>query len=147
MTVTGVFVNLPVTDLERAKEFYTAVGFTVNPVFSDHNAACLVIEDGHSYMMVQTREFFQSTTELSIGDPAVNPTSGTSIFLDTREAVDVAVTAGVAAGGSAIGEPQDFGFMYQRGLSDPDGNVVDFGWMDPVAAEQGPEAFMAQQSQ
>lgn len=146
MTVTGIFVNLPVTDLERAKAFYTAIGFTINPLFTDHNAACVVIEDGHSYMMVETREFFQSMTELPIGDPAVNPTSGTSIFLDSREAVDVAVTAGVAAGGSALGEPQDFGFMYQRGLADPDGNVVDFGWMDPAAVEQGPEAFVAQQS-
>jgi hypothetical protein len=35
--------------------------------------------------------------------------------------------------------------MYQRPLTDPDGNVVDFGWMDPVAAELGPEAFASQQ--
>ena len=146
VTVTGIFVNLAVTDLERAKAFYTAVGFRINPVFTDHNAACVVIEDGHSYVMIQTREFFQSMTELTIGDPRVNPTSGTSIFLDSREAVDVAVTAGLGAGGSPVGEPQDFGFMYQRGVTDPDGNVIDFGWMDPVAAEQGPEAFMSQQA-
>lgn len=147
MTVTGVFVNVSVADLERSKAFYTAIGFTINPLFTDHNAACVVIEDGHSYMMIQTREFFQSMTELPIGDAAVNPTSATAIFLDTREAVDVAVTAGVAAGGSALGAPQDFGFMYQCGLADPDGNVVDFGWMDPAAVEQGPESFMAQQNQ
>ena len=30
-------VNLPVTDLERAKAFYTAIGFTIN--FTDHNTA------------------------------------------------------------------------------------------------------------
>ena len=56
------------------------------------------------------------------------------------------MAAGIAAGGSALGEPQDFGFMYQSGLADPDGNVVDFGWMDPVAAEQGPAAAMSQQA-
>lgn len=146
MTVTGMFVNFPVTDLERAKAFYTAIGFTINPLFTDHNAACIVVEDGHSYFMIETREFFQSMTELPIGDPAVSPTAGTSIFLDTREAVDAAVSAGVAAGGSAVGEPSDYGFMYQRGLTDPDGNVVDFGWMDPKAAEVGPEAFASQQA-
>jgi predicted lactoylglutathione lyase len=146
MTVTGMFVNLPVTDLERAKAFYTAIGFTINPLFTDHNAACVVVEDAHSYIMIETREFFQSMTELTIGDPAVNPTAGTSIFLDSREAVDGAVAAGVAAGGSRLGEPQDFGFMYQCGLADPDGNVVDFGWMDPKAAEMGPEAFASQQA-
>lgn len=140
-----MFVNLPVTDLDRATNFYTAIGFTINPLFTDHNAACVVVDDGHSYFMIETREFFQSMSELPIGDPAVSPTSGTAIFLDSREAVDTAVAAGVAAGGAELGAPQDFGFMYQRGLTDPDGNVVDFGWMDPVAAETGPEAFMSQQ--
>jgi predicted lactoylglutathione lyase len=146
MTVTGMFVNFPVTDLERSKAFYTALGFTINPLFTDHNAACVVVEDGHSYFMIETREYYQTMSVLPIGDPKVNPTAGTSIFLDTREAVDAAVTAGIAAGGAAVGDPADYGFMYQRGLTDPDGNVVDFGWMDPKAAEQGPAAFAEQQA-
>jgi uncharacterized protein len=143
--MTAIFVNLPVTDLERAKAFYTAIGFTINPLFTDHNAACVVVEEDHSAFMILTREFFQSQTDLPIGDPAVSPTAGTAIFLDSREDVDAAVAAGVAAGGSEPRPASDYGFMYQRGLTDPDGNVVDFGWMDPRAAEQGPEAFMAQQ--
>jgi predicted lactoylglutathione lyase len=140
-----MFVNIAVTDLDRAKAFYEAIGFSINPLFTDHNAACVVVEEDHSYFMIHVREFFQTFTELTIGDPAVNPTSSTAIFLDSREAVDAAVTAGVAAGGSEPGEPSDYGFMYQRPLADPDGNVVDFGWMDPTAAAQGPEAAMSQQ--
>ncbi len=143
--MTAMFVNLPVTDLERAKAFYTALGFTINPLFTDHNAACVVVEEDHSYFMIQTREFFQSHTDLPIGDPKTNPSAGIAVFLDTREAVDAAVAAGVAAGGSEPQPPSDYGFMYQRALTDPDGNVVDFGWMDPVAAEQGPEALADQQ--
>jgi predicted lactoylglutathione lyase len=140
-----MFVNLPVTDLERAKAFYTGVGFTINPMFSDHNAACVVVEQDHSYFMIQTREYLQTFTKLTLGDPAVNPTASTVIFLDSRKAVDDAVTAGLEAGGTEPGEPADYGFMYQRGVSDPDGNLIDFGWMDPVAAEKGPEAFANQQ--
>ena len=140
-----MFVNMAVTDLERAKAFYEALGFSINPLFSDHNAACVVVEPDHSYFMIHTREFFQTFTALTIGDPAVNPTSTTAIFLDSREAVDATVEAGLAAGGTQPGEPSDYGFMYQRGLADPDGNLVDFGWMDPVAAAQGPEASMNQQ--
>lgn len=144
--MSQMFVNLPVTDLDRAKKFYTALGFSINPKFTDHNAACVVVEDGHSYFMILVREYFQTMTDLPIGDPAVNPSVATTIFVDSREAVDAAVAAGVAAGGAEPGEPADYGFMYQRGLTDPDGNVIDFGWMDPVAAEQGPEAFMSQQA-
>ena len=144
--MTAMFVNLPVTDLDRATAFYTAVGFTLNPLFSDHNAACLVVEKGHSYVMVLTREFFQTFTDLPIGDPAVSPSVAVALFLDSREAVDTAVGAGLAAGGSEARPAADYGFMYQRQLTDPDGNVLEFGWMDPVAAEQGPEAFAAQQA-
>ncbi len=144
--MTAMFVNLPVTDLERAKAFYTAIGFTINPRFTDHNAACLVVEEGHSAFMLLVREFFQSFSDLPIGDPAVNPSVATAIFVDSREEVDVAVAAGIGAGGSEERPASDYGFMYQRQLTDPDGNILEFGWMDPVAAEQGPEAFMSQQA-
>jgi uncharacterized protein len=141
-----MFVILPVTDLDRAKAFYEAIGFTINPLFTDHNAACVVVEQDHSYFMIEVREFFQSMTKLPLGDPAVSPTSSTTIYLDSREAVDIAVANGVAAGGAEAGEAADYGFMYQRGLNDPDGNIIDFGWMDPIAAAEGPEAFANQQS-
>lgn len=140
-----MFVNLPVTDLERAKAFYTAIGFTINPKFTDHNAACVVVEDGHNYFMILTRDFFQTFTDLPIGDPAVSPSVAIAIFLDSREAVDATTADGVAAGGSEARPAADYGFMYQRQLTDPDGNVLEFGWMDPVAAEQGPEAFASAQ--
>ena len=144
--MTAMFVNLPVTDLERAKAFYTAIGGTINPAFTDHNAACVVVEDGHNYFMILKREFFQTFTEKPIGDNAVNPAVSTAIFLDSREAVDATVEKGLAAGGAEPQPASDYGFMYQRQLNDPDGNILEFGWMDPVAAAQGPEAFMKQQA-
>jgi uncharacterized protein len=144
--MTAMFVNLPVTDLERAKAFYTAIGFTINPLFTDHNAACVVVEDGHSYFMILVRDFFQTFTDRPIGDPAATVSVATAIFLDSREAVDVTLADGVAAGGSEERPATDLGFMYQRQLTDPDGNILEFGYMDPVAAEQGPEAFMKLQA-
>jgi hypothetical protein len=144
--MTMMIVNLPVTDLDRAKAFYSAIGFTINPLFTDHNAACLVVEEDHSAFMLLTREFFQTFSELPIGDPAVSPSVATAVYLDTREAVDKAVTAGIAAGGREPHAAADYGFMYQRQLNDPDGNILELGYMDPVAAEQGPEAFANQQA-
>lgn len=144
--MTMMFVNLPVTDLERAKAFYTALGFTINPLFTDHNAACVVVEEDHSAVMLLTRAFFQTFTDLPIGDPAVNPSASTAFFLDSREAVDATAANGLAAGGSEPRAAADYGFMYQRGITDPDGNHLEFGWMDPQAASQGPEAVAGQQA-
>lgn len=144
--MTAMFVNLPVTDLERAKAFYTAVGFTINPLFTDHNAACVVVEEEHSYFMLLVREYFQTFSERPIGDPAATVSATTAIFLDSRDAVDSTVASGLAAGGSEAQPASDYGFMYQRQLTDPDGNILEFGYMDPAAAQQGPEAFMNQQA-
>ena len=144
--MTAMFVNLPVTDLDRAKAFYTAIGFTINPLFTDHNAACVVVEEDHSAFMILTREYFQTFSDVPIGDPATAPTVATAVFLDTREAVDTAVSSGLDAGGTEARPATDYGFMYQRQLTDPDGNILEFGYMDPVAAEQGPEAFANQQA-
>lgn len=96
--------------------------------------------------MILVREFFQTFTDLPIGDPAVSPSGATAILLDDREAVDQTIAAGVAAGGAEPHPASDYGFMYQRTLTDPDGNIVEFGWMDAIAAEQGPEAYANQQA-
>ena len=133
-----MFVNLPVTDLERAKAFYSALGFTINPLFTDENASCVVVEEGHSYFMILVREYFQTFTDLPIGDPAVNPSVSTALFYDSREEVDAVVANGLAAGGSEARPASDYGFMYQRQLTDPDGNILEFGYMDPSAAQEGP---------
>jgi predicted lactoylglutathione lyase len=140
-----MFVNLPVTDLERAKAFYEAVGFTINPLFSDHNAACVVVDEDHNYFMIVTREFFQTFSDRPVGEPSKTVSASTSIMLDSREIVDATVADGIAAGGVEERPAADYGFMYQRQLADPDGNILEFGWMDPVAAQQGPEAYLSQQ--
>jgi uncharacterized protein len=139
-----MFVNLPVTDLERATAFYTAIGGTLNPLFSDHNASCIVVEEDHNFFMLLKREYFQTFTDLPIGDPATNPAVTVALFRDSRDEVDAVVAAGLAAGGNEPRAAADYGFMYQRQVTDPDGNIIEFGWMDPTAAEQGPEAATAQ---
>ncbi len=139
-----MFVSLPVTDLERANAFYTAVGGTINPAFSDHNATCIVMEEDHNFLMLVTREFFQTFTDLPIGDNAKNPSTSVSFFYESREAVDAIAEKGLAAGGTEPRPASDYGFMYQRGIADPDGNPIEFGWMDPKAVQEGPAAYADQ---
>lgn len=141
-----MFVNLPVTDLDRAKEFYTALGYSINPLFTDQNAACVVVEEDHNYFMLLTREFFQTFTDLPIGDPSVSPGVAVALFQDSREAVDAVVANALATGGTEPRPAADYGFMYQRQVADPDGNLLEFGWMDSNAAQNGPEAAAAEQA-
>jgi len=141
--MTKIFVTLPVTDLERAKAYYTALGCSLNPLFSDENAACFVWSED-IYFMAGTREMFATLTDRAVVDPREGASALVSLSRDSREAVDAVVEAGTGAGGTA-GEPQDLGFMYARDLFDPDGNGVQFMYMEPDAVEQGPDAYVTDQ--
>ena len=66
-TPRQIFANLPVTDLPRAKAFYTALGFTVNPQFTNDVAACIVVSDT-IYVMLLTNPFFEDFTDRPIAD-------------------------------------------------------------------------------
>jgi len=143
---TNIFVSYPAADLDRSKAFYTALGATINPVFTDDNAACLVWDD-NIYLMVLKREFMATFTDKELADPAVTAQVQVAFTRESREDVDAVAEAGLAAGGSEPRPAQDLGFMYSRDLEDPDGNIVAFICMAPEAAERGPEAYMAEQAQ
>ena len=144
--MTHIFVNIPTNDLERAKAFYTALGADINPLFTDENAACIVWDD-NVYFMVLTKECFSTFTEKQVVDPRSHAQVLIALSRDSREDVDKILELGLANGGSEPTAPQDYGFMYSRDLDDPDGNGIEFVYMDPKAADQGPEAYMAEQAQ
>ncbi|WP_341978302.1 VOC family protein [Microbacterium sp. LWO13-1.2] len=142
--VTKIFVNLPTADLERSKAFYTALGCDINPLFTDENAACIVWSED-VFFMVLTREFFGTFTEKTVVDPKESAQVLVALSRDSRDDVDAILAAGLAAGGVEPKDAQDYGFMYSRDLEDPDGNVLEFMYMSEQAAEQGPEAYLAEQ--
>lgn len=125
-----IFVNLPTTDLERSKTFFTALGWRIEPQFTDENAACVVINDS-MFLMMLTPAFFATFTDKAIADPQTVLQVETAFGEDSREAVDALADRAVAAGGREPRPAQDAGFMYSRSFDDPDGNLFSAVWMDP----------------
>lgn len=127
-----IFVNLPVTDLARAKSFYEALGFTNNPQFSDDGTACMVVSET-IHVMLLTHAKWRGFTDRPI-PPATASEMMIALSCDSREDVDRMNEAAAAHGGTAdINPKQDLGFMYNRNLADPDGHVWEAAWMDPAA--------------
>lgn len=138
---THIFVNLPTVDLDRAKAFYTALGCTIVPEFTDENAACVKWDD-NVFFMVLTKDYFATFTPKPVLTGADGAQVITALSRDSREDVDEIRAKILASGGGENKEPQDYGFMYSISMTDPDENIIEFMWMDPVAAEKGPEAFL-----
>ena len=129
-----IFVNLPVTDLEKSKAFYEAVGAANNPAFTDETAACMVVEEGSIHVMLLTHEKWATFTSKTIPDAHTTAQVLLCVSADSRDEVDGQVDKAVKAGGKADPTPtQDFGFMYGRSFEDPDGHIWEVMWMDPTA--------------
>lgn len=143
---TNIFVNLPTTDLARAKAFYEALGAEIVPEFTDDNAAC-VKWDENVFFMVLTREYLATFTDKPIADPRETAQVLTALSRESRDAVEETRAKVLASGGGENKDPQDYGFMYSISMTDPDGNIIEFMYMDPAAAEQGPDTFMAEQGE
>ena len=136
------FVNVPVADLERSKAFFAKLGFSYNPMFTGENAACMLVGE-QAYVMLLTRETFAEYSKLPMADPATHALALYCFSVPTREDVDEVSAAALAAGGTEADGAEDLGFMYTRSFFDLDGHGWQIMWMDPAAAEQGPEAFAA----
>ena len=135
---TMVFINLPVSDLDRAVTFYRALGYPLNPVFSDETAASIVVSDT-VYVMLLTHAKFTEFTDKTIAAPDTIEVIN-SLSAETKEEVHRIVDAAVEAGGTEDRPETDLGFMFQRSFTDPDGHRWEYVWMDPAAAEEGPHA-------
>ena len=138
-----IFVNLPVADLSKSRAFLEALGAANEPKFTDDTAACMQLSDS-IFVMLLTHDKFRQFTPRPIADA----TAGSEVLLclsaDSRENVDATVERAVTAGGTADPAPkQDYGVMYGRSVSDPDGHIWEIMWMDPAAAEAGAGAVEA----
>lgn len=127
-----IFVNLPVKDLQRSIEFFTQLGFSFNPQFTDENAACMVISE-HIYAMLLIEARFSDFTKKPIADATQTTEVLLGLDAESREAVDETVRKAVAAGGTIYAEPQDHGWMYGHSFADLDGHQWEMLYMDESA--------------
>lgn len=128
-----IFVNLPVTDLDRSVAFYEALGGVKNPKFSDDTASCIVLSD-IIHLMLLTHDKWRTFTDRAIPDAHATAQMMLCLSEASRREVDERVMAARGAGGRPDpNATQDYGFMYGRSYADPDGHIWETMWMDPAA--------------
>ena len=140
------FVTLPVRDVKRSKAFFAQLGFGFDPRFSDDEttAACMPIGE-QAVVMLLERERWAGFSRLPMADPATHALALFCFSVASRDEVDAVADAAIAAGAEDHDDADDHGSMYSRSFFDLDGHGWQVMWMDPAAAEVGPEEFSAQQ--
>ncbi|WP_445502026.1 VOC family protein [Microvirga sp. G4-2] len=129
---TKIYVNLPVKDLQRSVRFFKAMGFGLNPEFSDESAACMVIAD-NIFVMLLTEAKFREFSRRPVADASKMAEMLTSLSVESRARVNQLVNKALAQGGREVREPEDHGFMFGRSFSDLDGHIWEIIYMAPDA--------------
>ncbi|MGW2702596.1 VOC family protein [Streptomyces sp. NPDC001340] len=129
-----IFVNLATADVEASKQFFTALGYTINPQFSSDDCTCVVISDTIVAMLL-SKQHYANFTKKEIVDSTTSSEVLVCLSAESREKVDELVDKAIAAGGKPSGETQDHGFMYGRAFDDLDGHTWEVMWMDPAAVQ------------
>lgn len=135
--VSNIFVNLPVKDLEKTKEFFIKLGFTFNEKFTDKTAAAMVIGE-NIYAMLLTEEKFKGFTRKELVDAHKSTEVLVALSVENKEKVNEMTEKALAAGGNEPRPVYDYGFMFGRCFEDLDGHIWEVFWMDPEAAKNGP---------
>jgi len=117
-----IFVNLPVADVEASKAFYTGLGFSLNPQYSDASTACVVVSDTIVVMALQ-RDRFADFVAGPVGDPAAATTSISCLSAESPDEVDALVERALRHGGRPWLDKMVDGPMYGHSFTDPDGHV------------------------
>ena len=142
---TKIFVNLPVKDLKKSMDFFTKLGFTFNPQFTDDTAACMRITD-EIYAMLLTHDKFKMFTTKEIADTSKTTEVLLCLALDSKEKVNEITDNALSAGGTEPRQPQDYGFMFGRSFTDPDGHIWETIWMDPEFINKGEKPVVSEES-
>ncbi len=132
---TKIFVNLPVKDLNRSVEFFTKLGYTFNPQFTDENATCMIVGDD-IYVDAAGREVLQDLhAQADRRRQEQHRGAGRPLGGVARRRSNRIVETALAAGARRYAEPKDHGFMYQWGFEDLDGHIWEYFWMDPASIQ------------
>lgn len=124
-----VFINVAVKELQKAMDFYTALGFTNNTQFSDETGKCMVWSE-NIFVMLLSHEKFASFATKPIADTKSNLAALFSLSVDSVEEMNRIMEAGLRAGGTEPSELKDYGFMQQRTIEDFDGHTWEIFFMD-----------------
>jgi predicted lactoylglutathione lyase len=124
-----LFLNLPVKDLEKSQNFYEALGFSINPIFTDAEQKCLVWCD-EIYVMLHAIAFSEKHVKKPLANFQSLAGPSFTLTLANQEQVFVLTEQALNAGGLAIAPQVDAAYMTLRTIEDPDGYSWGFLYID-----------------
>ncbi len=128
--IKQIFVNLPVSDLDKSMEFFANLGMKFDKKFTDNTAACMIIGK-NIYAMLLTEKSFKGFINKK---ESVNAHKNTEVInalqVSGRKEVDELMKKAFSAGAIPANERYDLGWMYGHSFYDLDGHMWEVFHLD-----------------
>lgn len=126
-----IWLNLPVKDVAKAKDFFWKIGFSFNEQHDTPSSTCMIVGEGHFVVMLFEEMLFSSFSKNGITDTNSSSEVLISIDAESREEVDELAEKVKEAGGNVFAPPAESqGWMYGCGFADLDGHRWNVLFMD-----------------
>lgn len=134
-----IWINLPVADINKSKEFFTTLGFNVSPPFNDRDEMIkMVIGENNVIVMLFPEPMFKKFTGNDLADTGKATEVLFSISAESKEEVDELAEKVKMAGGTIYAEPKENqGWMYGCGFADLDSHRWNVLYMDMSKMPKG----------
>jgi predicted lactoylglutathione lyase len=127
-----IWINLPVKDVAKSKEFFKNIGFNFNTKYGDSDmSASLQLGEKGIIVMLFHESMFKNFTQNDIADTKAGNEILISFDAESPAEVDALAKKVEAAGGNVFGKPGEIqGWMYGCGFADLDGHRWNAVYMD-----------------
>ena len=126
-----IWLNLPVKNIEKSKQFFSSIGFSFNEEYSNQHSACMLVGDKNFVVMLFEESMFASFVQNTIADTQTHSEMLISIDAESRQEVEELAQKVDEAGGVVFAKPaENQGWMYGCGFSDLDGHRWNVLFMD-----------------
>lgn len=131
--IQQIMMTMPVSNVERSKEFFGKLGFSFDPTLTGESAAHLIIDEWHFSVMLMETSVFKSFTTKEIVDAHKAMETSTIIVVSNKEEVGAMLEKAVAAGAKAGKVDDEYEWMYSQDFQDLDWHSWQVTWMDMSA--------------
>ena len=126
-----IWLNLPVKDVTKAKDFFWKIGFSFNEQHDTPSSTCMVVGESHFVVMLFEESLFTGFSQNKLTDTQSSSEVLISIDAESTAEVDELAKKVEEAGGTVFSPPAESqGWMYGFGFADLDGHRWNVLFMD-----------------
>ncbi|PJJ09508.1 hypothetical protein CLU83_2872 [Flavobacterium sp. 1] len=126
-----IWLNLPVKNVEKAKAFFSKIGFVFKIEQETASSACMLVGESNFVVMLFEESLFEGFVQNRLTNTQKSSEVLISIDAQSKEEVDEFAAKVREAGGNVFAEPaENQGWMYGCGFADLDGHRWNVLYMD-----------------